>query len=176
MTDIYIASNTLRFALGQSGDRPVLVLGLNPSTATDVKSDLTLSKVRRISQCKGFDGFIIANLCPIRSTHILALPIRVPDPVHVQNLAIISQIVKAYSLAFVWAAWGAGIIKRQYFVRALKEIVSCLDREGLNWLCYDYLTKEGHPRHPSRVGYGKSFYPFDVHEYTTRLESIYKDQ
>lgn len=162
----------MRFALGQSGNHPILVLGLNPSTATATKSDLTLSKVRQISLSHGFDGFIMCNLCPIRSTYIAELPDRVPGSAYAKNLATITQFVIQHAPANIWAGWGTGITEREYFVRALREIIDCLDRSGVKWVNYGTLTKAGHPRHPSRVSYGASFHTFDVQGYA---ENIYKN-
>ena len=45
--DIYKVNddNSLRFVLGTKGLKPLIVLGLNPSTADDCKPDLTISKI-----------------------------------------------------------------------------------------------------------------------------------
>jgi len=47
MYDIYrsTADDACRFALGRSGRRRLVVVGLNPSTATREKSDPTVAKV-----------------------------------------------------------------------------------------------------------------------------------
>lgn len=72
-----------RFVLGNEGSRKLFVVGLNTSTADLYKSDLTVTKVRRIMKKKGlkgkfFDGFVISNLYPLRATNPACLP-QYPD-------------------------------------------------------------------------------------------------
>ena len=168
--NIYIASTGLRFALGVSGNSPLLVMGLNPSTATDTKFDLTLRKVSTIAHHAGFDGFVMLNLCPIRATAIHQLPHDLPTLLHRQNLETIHQIVERFALSPVWGAWGVGIQARSYLGNALRAIVNDLGIRN-RWLHYDTLTKEGHPRHPSRAKYGAKFYPFLVRDYAENMDS-----
>jgi hypothetical protein len=44
------------------GDRLILWIGLNPSTADEAQLDPTLTRIRSFSQREGFDGFWMANL------------------------------------------------------------------------------------------------------------------
>ena len=62
------ANNRARYWLGCDGDKLLVVVGLNPSVATNEKSDLTAAKVKHISRAAGYDGFAIVNLYPQRST------------------------------------------------------------------------------------------------------------
>lgn len=39
------SNNTCRFVLGSSGQKPLFVIGLNPSTADDKKPDRTIRRV-----------------------------------------------------------------------------------------------------------------------------------
>ncbi len=50
MHDLYRcnADDSARFLLGRSGCRMLFVLGLNPSTATRGKADMTIAKTARI--------------------------------------------------------------------------------------------------------------------------------
>ena len=75
MYDIYSndRNDTLRFTLGKSGSRKLLTVGLNPSTATQETSDTTVAKVEGVAKRTGFDGFVMLNLYPIRSTDFNAL-------------------------------------------------------------------------------------------------------
>ena len=76
MYDIYSnAKNDLwRFTLGKDGSRKIMTIGLNPSTATKEKSDTTVAKVEEVARRNSFDGFVMLNLYPIRSTNFNSLP------------------------------------------------------------------------------------------------------
>ena len=70
MYDIYHPdqNNLWRYTLGRSGSKPLLVIGLNPSTATPEKLDPTVTRVEKVAQQSGFDGFVMLNLYPVRAT------------------------------------------------------------------------------------------------------------
>ena len=80
MYDIYSNANDdqWRFTLGRCGSRPLLTIGLNPSTATQERADPTVARVERIAEEKGFggrfDGFVMLNLYPVRATDFRELP------------------------------------------------------------------------------------------------------
>ena len=52
MYDIYNSdqNDQWRYTLGRSGARPLLVIGLNPSTATQEKLDPTVTRVEKVAQ------------------------------------------------------------------------------------------------------------------------------
>lgn len=76
MYDIYSNAHDdqWRYTLGQSGKRPLLTIGLNPSTATQEKADPTVARVERIAKDKGFNGFVMLNLYPVRKTDFRKRP------------------------------------------------------------------------------------------------------
>ncbi|MCS7293362.1 MAG: DUF1643 domain-containing protein [Gloeomargarita sp. SKYBB_i_bin120] len=167
--DIYVARPGLRFALGQSGRRMLLVVGLNPSRATPTQPDPTLTKVRRITQQAGFDGFVLVNLCPLRCLHPDELPWQLPDPWLQENGDLIRDLVGRWSPAGIWAAWGNGIVQRPYLSESLQTLWPDLSDRA--WWCYGPLTRQGHPRHPVRAGYGLALLPFDAARYVQRLKT-----
>ncbi len=63
MYDIYSRSNDdrLRFTLGRHGSKMLYVVGLNPSTATQEKSDTTVAKVEEVARRTGYAGFVMLN-------------------------------------------------------------------------------------------------------------------
>ncbi|HIG55227.1 MAG TPA: DUF1643 domain-containing protein [Candidatus Handelsmanbacteria bacterium] len=65
--DIYLtaANNTLRYALGRGSNRPLLIIGLNPSTANQYTRDQTLTRVEHFSRRRA-NGLIMCNLYPLR--------------------------------------------------------------------------------------------------------------
>lgn len=62
------SNNTYRFVLGSSGQKPLFVIGLNPSTADDKKPDKTIRRVMGFAEGNGFDSFVMMNLYPQRAT------------------------------------------------------------------------------------------------------------
>jgi len=135
MYDIYAnAQNDLwRFTLGKSGSQKLIAVGLNPSTATQEKSDITVAKVAGVAKRNGFDGFVMLNLYPLRSTDCNALPCDVDSEAFSANLHCIEAIIAADPTALVWAAWGENIHARSYFSASALELLSRLQKYGTIW-------------------------------------------
>jgi hypothetical protein len=171
MYDIYsnAHNDSWRFSLGKSGARKLLTIGLNPSTATKEKSDTTVAKVEGAARRNGFDGFVMLNLCPIRSTDYNALPNDVDPSAYSENLNHIDALVGSESNPVVWAAWGESINARSYFITAARELLERLQKHGTSWQHFGSLTNTGHPRHPSRLQYAWSFSEFDTNRYAKAL-------
>ena len=171
MYDIYqsAADNACRFALGRSGRRTLVVVGLNPSTATREKSDPTAAKVERVARAYGYDGFVLVNLCPVRATDCRTLPATVEPGLLKANLEAIGHVAASVQDLILWAAWGAPILTRPILVSAAVAITACVERFRPGWRHFGPLTVGGHPRHPSRLSHAWTFAPFDVADYLTRL-------
>jgi hypothetical protein len=173
MYDLYAhsADDRCRFALGRSGERKLLVIGLNPSTATRVKSDATVAKVETVARHNGHDGFVMLNLYPLRATDPSTLPRRANVRQMRHNLDVIEAIVAAESAPVLWAAWGAAIGDRAFLSSAAFELVSRLRGYRPRWQCYGPPTADGHPRHPSRLSYRWRFAAFGADAYVQRIAS-----
>ena len=57
-----------RYLLGTRGERPLICVGINPSTAAPDRLDNTLKSVERIAQGNGFDSFLMFNVYAQRAT------------------------------------------------------------------------------------------------------------
>ena len=158
-----------RFTLGKYGSRKLLAVGLNPSTATKERSDTTVAKVEGVAKRNGFDGFVMLNLYPVRSTDFNALPFDVDAEAFPENLKCIEALVAAEPNSVIWAAWGENIHARSYFVTAAQELFSRLQNYGAAWQHFGTLTKSGHPRHPSRLNYAWSFTELDTCRYVQSI-------
>lgn len=97
MYDIYRndRKDEWRYTLGKAGKNPLLVIGLNPSTATQEKADTTVAKVEQVALNNGYDGFIMLNLYPVRATDYRDLPTRVNPTAFAKNLDAIEEVVEA---------------------------------------------------------------------------------
>ena len=57
-----------RYILGTKGTKPLICIGVNPSTAEPDHLDPTLQSVQRIAHHNGFDSFIMLNVYAQRAT------------------------------------------------------------------------------------------------------------
>lgn len=81
----------------------VMFIGLNPSTADEIKNDRTITRCISYAQQWGFGSLCMTNLFAYRSTDPKKLKL-VQDPVGPENDKYIKRIAKQSAL--VVAAWG----------------------------------------------------------------------
>ena len=114
----------------------VMFIGLNPSTADEVKNDPTVRRCIGYAKAWNFAGMYMANIFAFRATKPEKMK-AADDPVGPTNNDAL--ICMARSSDLIVAAWGAhGAHKGRD-----KEVKQLLT--GLHYL---ELTKHGHPRHP----------------------------
>ena len=141
------------------GERSVLFIGLNPSTADAVKDDPTIRKAAGFARRWGFDWLYMGNLHAYRST----------DPKGLRGLTAGLAIGPGNTEALRWmvgrvelviAAWGANPLHPEADILA-------------NWIlglshCRTFgTTKDGKPPHPLYLPYETQL--VEVHM-STRLE------
>jgi hypothetical protein len=126
--------------LWDPGVPPMVVIGLNPSTAAARADDPTIRRCRRFARREGCGGLVVVNLFGYRATDPADLK-AAADPVGPDNDTFIRDAARS---GFpVVAAWGAGGLLHGRD-RAVIDAVTAL-RAPL-W-CLG-LTRDGHPRHP----------------------------
>jgi hypothetical protein len=151
--------NSARYVLGTKGDRPLVCIGINPSTAEPDKLDRTLQSVARISEFNGYNSWIMINIYPQRSTNPQGLDIQRDYTISNENLVQIDKIFNEYNPT-IWAAWGTNIKIRPYLINCLHEIVALANKHQCNWVECGNSSKEGHPHHPlylSKTCIGSAF-------------------
>lgn len=131
----------------KDGLSPLLVIGLNPSTANESTPDNTMKSVLRIANYNNYDGFVMMNLYPLRSTSPANLPEYPEEEIHKSNLQVIEDILKRYQKSDVMLAYGNNVFSRKYLRQYAEEIISLLCERKRNILCIDK-TKCGMPKHP----------------------------
>jgi len=130
-----------RFNPLMGGDRLMLWIGLNPSTADEQRLDPTLTRIARFSEREGMDGFWMSNLFGMRATDPKVMK-AAADPNGPGNDA---ALLKAASRCEkVVAAWG---VHGEFQDRAAAVVKLLKDYE----LWCVGTTKDGHPRHPLYV-------------------------
>lgn len=163
---VYIGDEKERYILGQPGKYNLLVFGVNPSTATpgDNNIDPTIRKVRNIAAETGYDGWIMANLYPLRATNPKDLPQEADKKMLQKNIDVLRAVMSSYTIGAVWAAWGNIIDTRFYLGEALYDIQEALDGD-FEWYYRGNLTKNGNPRHPLYMKQGEKMEYFPVADY-----------
>ena len=143
--DIYDGDEKFRFALGVSGEKMLIVIALNPSTANEEEPDATMQRIEKICENNNYDGFLMLNLCALRATKPSELPLDVDQKIFKDNIDKISKYLQEYQQADILLAYGNNIESRKYFFQTLKKIyIQLLSRK----LCCTIFNKSGHPRHP----------------------------
>ena len=161
-----------RYILGTRGERPLICIGVNPSTAEPDNLDNTLKSVERIAVFNGFDSFIMFNVYAQRATRPKDMDARRNDALHAQNLAAFRYVLEA-SLPrrpAVWAAWGSVIEMRPYLPRCVEDMIALGEEYGAEWFTAGPRSRKGHPHHPLYLKKDSPLEPFeDIKIYCSRL-------
>ena len=136
-------SHKFRYALWRIWDRTkqtLLFIGLNPSTANDIKDDPTIRRLVNFAKSWGYGGLYAGNLFSIVSANpdVLFLSSSTEQPDRPNDMAI-KQMCDLTSTRLVgWGEWGKNAGKRPDTVLALLgEPVFCLK-----------VNQSGEPCHP----------------------------
>ena len=157
--------NTMRYVLGEEGSNPLFCIGINPSTAEPNNLDPTLIRVKRFSSNNNFNGWIMLNIYPQRSTNPNEIDIKFNKRIHRNNLIHIKKILSSYDEPTIWAAWGTLIEKRDFFINCLYEIFEESKNANAQWIRFGHLTKKGHPRHPLYLRFDSEKFDFKINNY-----------
>jgi hypothetical protein len=122
------------------GERTVLFVGLNPSTASAEQDDPTIRRCVGFARAWGFDWLFMGNVCAYRSTDPKALAtlddLTAVGPGNQEALKWLSQRAE-----LIVAAWGQNPLNT--YARSLADNLLALPRTR----CLGQ-TKSGAPKHP----------------------------
>lgn len=158
-----------RYILGTRGEKPLICVGINPSTARPDELDNTLKSVERIAHANGFDSFIMFNVYAQRATDPNALEHSCNMALHRENLEAFRYVLSISKEPAVWAAWGTIIEKRSYLPACLKDMLEAGEAYHAQWYCAGAISKKGHPHHPLYLRKDEKIKPFDVKAYLEKL-------
>lgn len=130
-----------RYALWRTWDKSkeiAMFIGLNPSTADEVKNDPTVSRCINYAKQWGFGGMIMSNIFAYRATDPKVMK-NAEDPVGPENDQWLLKSAKEVSL--IMAVWG----NHGEFLGRGKAVLSLFD--GIELHCLT-MNKTGHPKHP----------------------------
>ena len=159
-----------RYILGTRGKKPLICIGINPSTAEPGNLDNTLKSVERIAHGNGFDSFLMFNVYAQRATRPDDMEKTCNALLHRENLEAFRYVLSLSPESAVWAAWGAIIEKRKYLPGCVRDLLAVGEEFGARWYCAGAISKKGHPHHPLYLRKDERLKPFDVKAYLDLLE------
>jgi len=154
-----------RYLLGTRGSRPLICIGINPSTAAPDALDPTLQSVERIAHANGYDSFLMFNVYAQRATRPDDMERQCNLALHEENRKAFRYLLSLSSRPAVWAAWGNIIMKRDYLMDCMRDFVADGEAVGARWYTAGPLLKSGHPHHPLYLKRDTKLLDFDVHAY-----------
>ncbi|MBR2132692.1 MAG: DUF1643 domain-containing protein [Oscillospiraceae bacterium] len=158
-----------RYILATRGERPLICVGVNPSTAAPGDLDNTLKSVERVAKHNGFDSFIMFNVYAQRATRPADMERVCNEQLHAENMAAFAYALSLSDAPAVWAAWGTVIEQRDYLPRCVRDMVALGEQYGARWFTAGARSKKGHPHHPLYLRKDSVLDAFDAAAYAQML-------
>lgn len=160
-----------RYILGTTGTKPLICIGINPSTAAPNDLDNTLKSVERIAKGNGFDSFIMFNVYAQRATRPQDMDKEMNEELHCENMKAFDYVLSLYEGEHpaVWAAWGNIVEMRSYLKQCLRDMVEIGKTHGAVWYSSGAISKKGHPHHPLYLRKDSRLDEFEMEKYLNIL-------
>lgn len=160
-----------RYILGTRGEKPLICVGINPSTAAPDDLDNTLKSVERVAHHNGFDSFIMFNVYAQRATNPDDMETTCNQTLHEENMRAFDYALSLdrEGAPAVWAAWGTIIEKRDYLPDCVRDMIAVGNARGARWYSAGKKSKKGHPHHPLYLRKDSLLEEFDVGGYLDTL-------
>ena len=163
-----------RYILGTRGQKPLICVGINPSTAAPDALDPTLQSAQRIALNNGYDSFLMFNVYAQRATRPDDMEPECNQALHRENMRAFAYILSRTPDPVVWAAWGTVIEKRDYLWDCLQEMIAIGQEHGARWVKCGRVSAAGHPHHPLYLRADSRIEDFPVEEYAARRPAAKK--
>ncbi len=159
-----------RYILGTKGNKPLICVGINPSTAKPDALDRTLQSVERIALGNGYDSFIMFNVYAQRATNPDDMEFLFNKEMHRENMKAFEYILSlSDSVPNIWAAWGSIIEKRDYLALCVADMADIGASHGARWFTCGKRSVKGHPHHPLYLKSDSKLEDFeDLREYLAK--------
>lgn len=95
-----------RYILGTRGKKPLICVGINPSTAAPDALDPTLQSAQRIALANGYDSFLMFNVYAQRATRPDDMEHALNPALHAENRKAFRYLLSLSDQPAVWAAVG----------------------------------------------------------------------
>lgn len=171
---------TYRYCLigNKNAKKPLIVIGLNPSTADENNYDPTMRRVISFIDSNGFDGFVMFNLYPVRTLHPEDLiKIGLKEDIHKGNLKEINSYIETLikhikTNPTILLAFGVHITTIPILTRYFEDIIRNIAEKCKPYKPEWYRLQSVHPQHPLRFPKDSFLESFDVNEYIKKLEEL----
>ena len=154
-----------RYILGTRGRKPLICMGINPSTAAPDALDPTLQSAQRIALSNGYDSFLMFNVYAQRATRPDDMERSCNPVLHGENRKAFQYLLSLSPAPALWAAWGNIIEKRGYLMDCLGDFAADAQAAGAKWFTAGPPLKSGHPHHPLYLKGTTPLLPFDIRAY-----------
>ncbi len=159
-----------RYILGTVGKKPLITIGINPSTAKPDDLDNTLKSVERIALGNGYDSFIMFNVYAQRATDPDMMDRAFNEALHRENMKAFRYVLsRSGENPSVWAAWGTIVEKRDYLKDCLRDMTAIGNEYGAKWFMTGKPSVKGHPHHPLYLKKDSVLEEFDMKGYLDKL-------
>ena len=122
-----------RYILGTRGQKPLICMGINPSTAAPDALDPTLQSAQRIALANGYDSFLMFNVYAQRATRPNDMEQSCNPVLHEENRKAFRYLLSLSPAPALWAAWGNLIEKRGYLMDCLRDFAADASGTGARW-------------------------------------------
>jgi hypothetical protein len=157
-----------RYILGTRGKKPLICVGINPSTAAPDALDPTLQSAQRIALANGYDSFLMFNVYAQRATRPDDMEPTLNPILHAENRKAFRYLLSLSERPAVWAAWGNIILKRDYLMGCMRDFAADGHAAGARWFTAGPLLKSGQPHHPLYLKGDTKLLDFDIEAYLSR--------
>lgn len=157
-----------RYILGTRGRKPLICVGINPSTAAPDALDPTLQSAQRIALANGYDSFLMFNVYAQRATRPDDMERTLNRDLHEENRKAFRYLLSLSERPAVWAAWGNIIEKRDYLMDCMRDFAADGQAAGARWFTAGPPLKSGHPHHPLYLRRDTPLLDFDILAYLAR--------
>lgn len=154
-----------RYILGTRGEKPLICIGINPSTAAPDALDPTLQSVERIAHSNGYDSFLMFNVYAQRATRPDDMERTYNPLLHAENRQAFRYLLSLSPNPAIWAAWGNIILKRDYLMDCMRDFAADGAAVGAVWYTAGPLLKSGQPHHPLYLKRDTPLLAFDIDAY-----------
>lgn len=153
---IFSDDGNYRYALWRiwsSYKKPLMFIGLNPSTANQLENDPTITRLITRANDNGYGGILAGNLYALVSSNPKALLQKDIDTIGIHTNYYLQQMIKLSQT--VLCAWGSfkPVIYRASTILKMIPDPCCL---GVN--------ADGQPKHPLYVGYNTPIIKYNASE------------
>ena len=154
-----------RYILGTRGRKPLICIGINPSTAAPDALDPTLQSAQRIALSNGYDSFLMFNVYAQRATRPDDMERSCNPVLHAENRRAFRYLLSLSPAPALCAAWGNIIEKRGYLMDCMRDFAADASAAGAEWFTAGPLLKSGHPHHPLYLKGDTKLLAFDIDRY-----------